>query len=204
MSTRSIFAQRTHMCFSSPPHPFPFSIPSCVISYYILPFHSRYYNQDDNAGRLMTQTLTHLPPSQRAPFSRLQASIRSAYHANVNARRTAEFQAHLAAMQPGGSLMPHSRSNPRGPSARKVGVMSHFTSNRATTHQKHSNQTQERFERFERFIRSWCTMGMPGTKPFFEALWAVMRLQVVPENFGGAGGYRIQWEIDDAVFKEAA
>jgi hypothetical protein len=47
-------------------------------------------------------------------------------------------------------------------------------------------------------------MGMPGTKPFFEALWAVMRLQVVPEQFGGSGSYRIEWELDDAVFKEAA
>jgi len=47
-------------------------------------------------------------------------------------------------------------------------------------------------------------MGMPGTKPFFEALWAIMRLQVVPEHIGGAGGNRIEWEFDDAVFKEAA
>jgi hypothetical protein len=44
---------------------------------------------------------------------------------------------------------------------------------------------------------------MPGTKPFFEGLWALMRLQVVPEHLGGAGGRRIFWEIDDAVFKEA-
>jgi hypothetical protein len=47
-------------------------------------------------------------------------------------------------------------------------------------------------------------MGMPGTKPFFEALWAVMRLQALPEQLGGAGGNKIQWEFDDAVFKEAA
>lgn len=47
-------------------------------------------------------------------------------------------------------------------------------------------------------------MGMPGTKPFFEALWAVMRLQVIPESIGGGGEYRIEWEFDDAVFKEAA
>ncbi len=45
---------------------------------------------------------------------------------------------------------------------------------------------------------------MPGTKPFFTGLWGVMRLSVVPENLGGAGGNRIEWEIDDAVFKEAA
>ncbi|RDB25424.1 hypothetical protein Hypma_007740 [Hypsizygus marmoreus] len=140
-----------------------------------------YFHQDDESGRRMTHTLATLPPSQRAPFSRLQASIRSAYHRSVNARRTAEFQAHLAATQPGGSLMPHSRADPQGSLAKK-----------------------ERFERVERFIRGWCTMGMPGTQPFFEAFWAVLRLQVIPENLGGAGAYRIDWEFDDAVFKEAA
>ncbi|KAI0775665.1 hypothetical protein BD413DRAFT_470885 [Trametes elegans] len=139
-----------------------------------------YYQQDDDAGRLMTQTLATLPPSQRAPFARLQASIRSAYHASVNARRDAEFKAHLCATKLGGSLMPHSRADPRGPLAKK-----------------------ERFERLDRFIRTWCTMGMPGTKPFFQGLWAVMRLQVIPQELGGAGPYRIEWEIDDAVFKES-
>ncbi|KAF8124966.1 hypothetical protein EV363DRAFT_1177302 [Boletus edulis] len=142
---------------------------------------SWYFDQDEAAGRIMTQTLANVAPSQRALYSRLQASVRSAYHASVNARRHAEFQAHICATQPGGSLMPHSRANPSGPMARK-----------------------ERFERLDRFVRTWCTMGMPGTKPFFEALWAVMRLQVLPEQLGGAGGNRIQWEVDDAVFKEAA
>ncbi|KAJ7346883.1 hypothetical protein DFH08DRAFT_700450 [Mycena albidolilacea] len=138
-----------------------------------------YFDQDDNSGRLMTQTLANLPSSQRAPYSRLQASIRSAYHRSVNARRTAEFRAHLSATQPGGSLMPHARANPRGNVARK-----------------------ERYERFERFVRSWCTMGMPGPQPFFQALWAVMRLQIVPEGIGGAGRNKIEWEFDDAVLRE--
>ncbi|KAI0093024.1 hypothetical protein BDY19DRAFT_921611 [Irpex rosettiformis] len=142
---------------------------------------SWYFDQDDKAGRIMTQTLATLPSSHRAPFARLQASIRSAYHASVNARRNAEFQAHLSATVPGASLMPASRADPSGPLARK-----------------------ERLERFERFIRAWCVQGMPGTKPFFTGLWSVMRLSVLPENLGGAGGNRIEWEIDDAVFKEAA
>ncbi|KAJ7287852.1 hypothetical protein C8J57DRAFT_597533 [Mycena rebaudengoi] len=138
-----------------------------------------YFNQDDASGRLMTQTLANLPSSQRAPYSRLQASIRSAYHRSVNARRTAEFRAHLSATLPGGSLLPHSRANPRGALARK-----------------------ERYERFERFIRTWCTMGMPGPQPFFQTLWAIMRLQIVPEGIGGAGRNRIEWEFDDAVLRE--
>ncbi|KAI0305451.1 hypothetical protein B0F90DRAFT_1666348 [Multifurca ochricompacta] len=139
-----------------------------------------YFEQDEEAGRQMTQTLATLPPAQRAPFSRLQASIRSAYHASINARRTAEFKAHVSATLPGGSLTPLSRADPSGSAAQK-----------------------ERYESFARFIRSWCTVGMPGTKPFFEGLWALMRLQLIPERLGGAGGRRIDWEIDDAVFKEA-
>jgi len=79
----------------------------------------RYFSQDETAGRQMTQTLANLPPSERAPFSRLQASIRSAFHASVNARRHAEFQAHVSATQPGGSLMPHSRADPGGTMAQK-------------------------------------------------------------------------------------
>ncbi|KAG6842126.1 hypothetical protein C0991_001619 [Blastosporella zonata] len=159
-----------------------------------------YFNQDEESGRQMTQTMSILPASQRAPFARLQASIRADFHRSVNARKNAEFQAHITAMQPGGSLNAHSRTDPQGALAKK-----------------------ERYERMERFISGWCTMGMPGTQPFFEAyvprslikrkltahdllssLWAVMRLQVIPENLGGAGGFRIQWEFDDAVFKEAA
>ncbi|KAG6872656.1 hypothetical protein C0995_007986 [Termitomyces sp. Mi166 len=140
-----------------------------------------YFSQDQESGRKMTQTMNTLPASQRAPFTRLQASIRADYHRSVNARKNAEFQAHITSMQPGGSLSAHSRADPQGTLAKK-----------------------ERYERMQRFISGWCTMGMPGTQPFFEALWAIMRLQVIPENLGGAGGFRIEWEFDDAVFKEAA
>ncbi|KAF4598191.1 hypothetical protein EYR38_006587 [Pleurotus pulmonarius] len=140
-----------------------------------------YFDQDEDAGRLMTQTLTSLPPSQRAPFSRLQASIRSAFHQSVNARKTAEFRAHLSATSPGGSLSPASRADPYGALAQK-----------------------ERYDRFDQFVRTWCTMGMPGTQPFFEGLWGIMRLEVVPQHLGGAGALRIEWVLDDAVFKEAA
>ena len=67
----------------------------------------------------MTQTLATLPSSQRAPFSRLQASIRSAYHRSVNARKNAEFRAHLSATTPGCSLLAHARADPRGKAAQK-------------------------------------------------------------------------------------
>lgn len=62
----------------------------------------------------------------------------------------------------------------------------------------------ERHERFTRFVSTWANLGMPGTIPFFEALYAVLRLQSIPQSLGGAGGKRIEWEFDDAVFMEAA
>ncbi|TDL25916.1 hypothetical protein BD410DRAFT_783902 [Rickenella mellea] len=142
---------------------------------------SWYYDQEDMAGREMTKILAMLPPSQRAQYTRLQSSIRASYHANLTAQRRAEFQAHLSATQSGGSLMPHSRAHPSSKESRR-----------------------ERHGRLERFIHSWCNMGMPGTKPFFEALWAVLRLQVIPEHLGGSGNRRIEWEFDDAVFMESA
>lgn len=129
----------------------------------------------------MTNKLETLSASQRAPFVRMQASIRTAFHASVNARRHAEFKAHLSATKPGHSLTPSARANPSGAIARR-----------------------ERLERFTKFVDTWCTTGYPGTKPFFEALWGLMRLQVLPESIGGSGPNRIQWEFDDAVFQESA
>jgi hypothetical protein len=79
----------------------------------------RYYNQDEQAGRSMTQTLATLPPSHRAPFSRVQSSIREAYHRSVSARRHAELQAHLSFIQPGASLSAHFRPDPCSKEAQK-------------------------------------------------------------------------------------
>ena len=129
----------------------------------------------------MTQTLTGLPPLLRANYARVQAQIRASYHTFLAARRKAEFQAHISATTPNGSLPANLRSNLQSPLAR-----------------------QERWERFDRFVKNWCTPAMPGTKPFFESIWAVMRLQVIPENLGGAGSKLIEWEFDDAVFIESA
>lgn len=140
-----------------------------------------YFDQDERAGHHMTQTLESLGASQRAPFSRIQANIRSAYHANTARRRKAEFRAHLSSTHPGGSLSPSSRVNPTSKAAKK-----------------------ERYDRFSKFLRTWCTTSMPGPRPFIQALWAIMRLQVLPEALGGAGPLRIQWEFDDAVFQESA
>lgn len=143
--------------------------------------YTRYFDQDERAGQVMTETIESLRASQRAPFSRLQASIRSSYHTAVTKRRKSEFRAHLSSTHPGGSLSPSSRANQFSKAAKK-----------------------ERFLRFNRLLKTWCTAGMPGTRPFFHGLWAVLRLQILPVTLGGAGSRRIEWEFDDAVFQESA
>jgi hypothetical protein len=125
--------------------------------------------------------MSTIPDTLRAPYIKLQASIRSAYHASVNARRRAELKAHLSSISPGGSLTPLARADPRGPVAAK-----------------------ERYSRLRNFIDTWCVHSLPGPRPFFEGLWCLMRLQTLPERIGGAGGHRLEWELDDAVFQETA
>ncbi len=63
---------------------------------------------------------------------------------------------------------------------------------------------EERLDRIQKLINVWATSGNVGTRPFFEGLFAVLRLQGLPDNLGGAGDRRISWEVDDAVFKESA
>ncbi|KAF8331083.1 uncharacterized protein EI90DRAFT_3123823 [Cantharellus anzutake] len=82
---------------------------------------------------------------------------------------------------PGNSLTLAARASPSGPLAKR-----------------------ERHERVEKFIQSHCVSGVPGTHPFFEGLYGILRLQTLPETLGGAGGKIIQWEIDDAIFIETA
>ncbi|KAG8896337.1 hypothetical protein FRC00_006113 [Tulasnella sp. 408] len=123
-----------------------------------------FFAQDAAAGKAMTDTLAALPPSQKATYTKLQAS----------------FRAFLASTTPGASLSPAARSDPHSPLARK-----------------------ERLERFTRFINAFCQPGTPGTHPFFEGLYGLLRLQSLGENLGGAGSVRIEWEVDDSVFLES-
>ena len=144
-------------------------------------FYRRYFQQDAAAGALMDSILQKIPSSQRAQYSRLQAQIRASYHTALALRRASEFHAHLSSTRPGQSLTPAAR---------------------ADSHSKLAKR--ERLERLTKFISVWAVGGVPGTKPFFDGLFAVLRLQSLPEYLGGAGGFRMEWEIDDAVFRESA
>ncbi|KAG8785455.1 hypothetical protein FRC15_001316 [Serendipita sp. 397] len=140
-----------------------------------------YFQQDAHAGTQMQETLRTAPASQRAAYTRLQAQIRSSYHASVALRRESEFHAHLTSTKPGQSLTPLHRKIPLSDGAKL-----------------------ERLERLEKFLGVWATSGNIGTRPFLDGLFAILRLQALPEKLGGAGGRRLAWEIDDAVFKESA
>ena len=144
-------------------------------------FSCRYFQQDAAAGALMDSILQKIPSSQRAQYSRLQAQIRASYHTALALRRASEFHAHVSSTRPGQSLTPAARADPHSKLA------------------KH-----ERRERLTKFISVWAVSSVPGTKPFFDGLFAVLRLQSLPEYLGGAGSFRMEWEIDDAVFRESA
>ena len=62
---------------------------------------------------------------------------------------------------------------------------------------------KERVDHFTQFVRGHCSAGAPGTDPFFKGLYTLLRLQLLSPGAGGAGGSRIEWEIDDAVFLES-
>ena len=124
----------------------------------------------------MSQTLSNTAPAHRATYTRLQASVRSAFHTDQSIRRISEFRALLSATEPGNSLSLAARSLPSGSS---------------------SLAKKERYVKVEKFIRSHCVSGVPGTHPFFEGLYCILRLQTLPETLGGAGRRVINWEIDD-------
>ena len=164
----------------------------------------------------MTQTLATLPSSQRAPFSRLQASIRSAYHRSVNARKNAEFRAHLSATTPGGSLLAHARADPRGKMAQKGLVLQLLLQVHIPLCFKFQSVMNDYPALYVHGVTLACLVPPPSSKGRFSlsryavfvpstlrSLWGIMRLQIIPENLGGAGKQRLEWEIDDAVFKES-
>ena len=140
-----------------------------------------YFSTDHNepSSRYISSTLAALSPSHRAIYSRIQSSLRSAAHLHHLRIRIASFHAFLASIVPSDSLPPAARSQPRG---------------------KHAQA--ERRRRFRDFLDKWCTSGNAGTEPFFRGLRAVMKVQS-RGDLGGAGGKRVVWEIDDAVFQES-
>lgn len=90
-----------------------------------------------------------------------------------------EFDALLASTTSGGALTIKGRREPRGAVAKR-----------------------ERRDRLKRFLDTHAGKNNIGPAPLLSALAAVLRLQAQADKKGGAGGSRVEWEIDDAVWME--
>ncbi|KAL7415415.1 hypothetical protein BDY24DRAFT_349333 [Mrakia frigida] len=147
-------------------------------------FHSAcvrfFYHQDPSAQSYIESVLSSLPPSHRAAFTRVQAAVRSTFHADEEVRRRNEFEVLLRGTDPGGGLTVGNRRDPNGKGARR-----------------------EREERLKVFLTDYGGKNEVGPRPFLLGVWTALRLQGGKEEKGGAGGRRVEWEVDDAVWMEA-
>jgi hypothetical protein len=138
-------------------------------------------NPPEASSDYISSTLASLPPSHRATCTRIQASLRAQAHDRATRLRLIEFHALISSTFANASLSLPSRQALDGPQAR-----------------------EERRNKLARFVQQWCLKSGVGVEPFFKALYTALRLQSKGErSVGGAGGKRIVWEIDDAVFMEA-
>jgi len=56
---------------------------------------------------------------------------------------------------------------------------------------------KEREERLKAFLKAYGGKNEVGPRPFLVGVWTALRLQTVGEEKGGAGGRRVEWEVDD-------
>ena len=136
----------------------------------------------DESATYISSIFANAPPARRAVYTKLQSSIRSIAHLYHLRIRLSVFHALLSSTSVSGSLTPAARLN--------------LSSSRAKG---------ERKLRFGEFVDTWCTgVNAGGVEPFFRGLWGVLRGQGRGEGrHGGAGGHRVIWEVDDAVFLES-
>ncbi|KAK8858791.1 hypothetical protein IAR55_003021 [Kwoniella newhampshirensis] len=129
----------------------------------------------------ISSTLAALPPSHRAAYTRLQSSLRSLAHLHHLRVRISSFHALISSTIASASISPLARQDSSGVRAKT-----------------------ERREKMSKFVSTWCTSNTGGVEPFFRGLWGSLRAQSRGEQkHGGAGGSRVVWEIDDAVFLES-
>lgn len=114
------------------------------------------------------------------------ASVRSSYHRDEEIRRRSAVERALSLATPGRAIMDRLQVSEGGTAAMRSPTAS-----------------KERKARLGAFVRAHCLKGLPGTLPFFRALFAVLCLQQLAVGKGGAGKRRVEWEVDVSVFSEA-
>lgn len=133
-----------------------------------------FFDNDPRSAQYVDQVFRSIPLSHKAAFIREQSRVRQTFHRAESVRRRMEFEALLASTTSGGALTVKARRDPRGSIAKK-----------------------ERRERLKRFLDTHAGKNNVGPAPLLTSLAAVLRLQAQAAKKGGAGGARVQWEVDD-------
>ncbi|GAA6054581.1 hypothetical protein JCM3770_000061 [Rhodotorula araucariae] len=147
-----------------------------------------YYDKDGDAARQVDAILQRLNASFRTPYARTMATVRTAFHRDEEIRRRSHVESLLASTQPGATIK---------------ALLSISPDSTSITALRSSAARRYRRTRLREFIGANCTASMPGTHPFFKALFAALWVQAMDPRAGGAGERVVDWEVDMAVFTEA-
>ncbi|BGP25160.1 hypothetical protein JCM10295v2_004080 [Rhodotorula toruloides] len=147
-----------------------------------------YYDKDSNAAKQVDIVMQKLPAPYRTAYARTRATVRSAFHRDNELRRRQEIETLLSSTLPASIVK------------KELGISQTSDSVAAL---RSSAARKIRRQKLREFVDSNCSKGLPGTHPFFKALFGTMWLQAMDAKRGGAGGKCVEWEVDVAVFTEA-
>lgn len=141
------------------------------------------------AAQVIDQTLNRLPIVHKTAYAKVMNRVRQEFHAYESHRRLKLVDETLA----------KSILNSKIVSTLKVS--SESTSSLKVLRSKQARQTRLKF--LKDFLSEHCSSELIGTHPFLRSLYAVLYLQSLSENKGGAGRRRVEWKVDTVVFIEA-
>ncbi|GJN90986.1 hypothetical protein Rhopal_004000-T1 [Rhodotorula paludigena] len=143
-----------------------------------------YFEKHGDAAQQVDSILQRLPAAHRTAYARTMSAVRTAFHRSEEQRRRAEVEHLLSSTAPAEGLKAH------------LGISRESTSVKAL---RSPAARAYRRARVKEFVAAHCVKDMPGTHPFFRALWAALSMQAQ----GAAEARCIEWEVDVAVFAEA-
>ncbi|BGP32628.1 hypothetical protein JCM10296v2_004409 [Rhodotorula toruloides] len=147
-----------------------------------------YYEKDASAAKQVDTVLQKLPAPYRTAYARTMAAVRSAFHRDDEIRRRHEIETLLASTLPASTIK------------KELGISQ---ASESVAPLRSSAARKIRQQKLREFVDANCAKGLPGTHPFFKALFGAMWLQAMDGRRGGAGGKCVAWEVDVAVFTEA-
>lgn len=129
--------------------------------------------------------LKGLPHSSKTAYARTMAQVRAGFHRDEAIKQRSLVETLLDETSPGAQVRASLEISEGGVVAMR--------SKLART---------SRAEALKLFLAT--RASLPGTLPFLRSLYAVLYLQALEPRKGGAGKRRVEWEVDVAVFSEAA